>query len=298
MNQQTAMDKTLDQVWRYVSDHRFEPGDWEKVVAFANSMGWRNMFRNRKEAEYTSTYAEFEWWLENGIAPGDFVRYGDMLAVVESWERGGAAVFAAYTFQGRLIQKRMEVLNPERIIKAGEEDRRRLLGLLDENKIFFNVRMRAICEMYTPEKYAYVSFDTGSRETSGIGMYSGSDDSGYRFVAFLGEGGLKMDYQSGPGYAVFKKLLRKDVQKLHAAASAEGYIFNERTRTFVKAGRVGHNNVYWYLNDRFNIVKDVDNGSEKHKDRFDAGNYFLDQTEAALFAQMLIEMARTKSYLG
>lgn len=81
----------------------------------------------------------------------------------------------------------------------------------------------------------------------------------------------------------FRPATEKDIQRLHQATSNAGWSFNGRTNTFIKMPKRGHNNVYWYMNDRFEIVLDKDNGSKKHTERYDAGNYFLDNTEALLF---------------
>jgi hypothetical protein len=48
--------------------------------------------------------------------------------------------------------------------------------------------------------------------------------------------------------------------------------------------------VYYYLNDRFEIVLDKDNGGDVHAQRFAVGNYFLDLGEAMTFMKEIRKM--------
>ncbi|MGN1089503.1 MAG: hypothetical protein ACI4Q6_03805, partial [Huintestinicola sp.] len=61
---------------------------------------------------------------------------------------------------------------------------------------------------------------------------------------------------------------------------------------FVKKGKRGDNNVYYYLNDKLEIVLDKDNGTARHSERFNAGNYFVDLARALIFMERIKKIAK------
>lgn len=121
-------------------------------------------------------------------------------------------------------------------------------------------------------------------------MYLESDKSKHHFAAFLCGKILQMDCWIDTNYTPLQSASEADIQRLHSATSKKGWSYNERCHKFIKTPKRGKNNVYWYLNDRFELVMDRDNGTKKHTERLEAGNYILDYTEGLMFMKEVKKM--------
>lgn len=150
--------------------------------------------------------------------------------------------------------------------------------------------------MYIPKENYYVILEGTGHGDPDVGMYLESDGCNHHFMAFLSKNKLKMDYWVNAGCTPLRPAGDTDIRRLHKAASDAGWSFNERTKKFMMLPKRQRNNHYWYMNDRLEIVSDIDNGSKKHSERFEVGNYFLGQTEALSFMRTvrgIIEKERT-----
>lgn len=289
--------KTLDQIYRYTSDCRFPDDDWQMILAYC-----RERFKGGKihKALYPigqSTYDQFLDWIDNGFGSGDMVGYGKTMGIVKNCVPERIELAAYCDYEGNLIVKDMVVMEPQRIYPLERERCVEFRKLMTNKGIDFSVRLGKTCELYIPKENYYVTLGDDSGGKSDVGMYLESDGCSHHFMAFLSKGELKMDCWVKAECTPLRQASDKDIQRLHHATAKAGWSFNERTKKFVKLAQKKRNNHYWYLNDRFEIVSDVDNGTKKHSERYDAGNYFSDQTEALMFMKAVKAMVEKERAL-
>lgn len=275
--------KTLNQIYRYTSDCRFPDEDWQEVLAYCRKHFKGGKIHKALYPKAESSYPQFQNWISTGYGVGDMVSYGKTMGIV-GISTPASIVLAAYCdYEGNLIVNDMEVLEPQRLRPLEESRVIELKRLIFEKGLDFYVRTGKFDKIYTPKKYFYASIENPNDDKSGVGMYLESDNSNHHFLAYLSNGKLQMDCWIDSNYTPLKPATEADIKRLHSATAKAGWLYNERAHQFMKAPQKGKNNVYWYLNDRFELVMDRDNGTKKHLERWEAGNYILDYTEGLLF---------------
>lgn len=282
--------KTIDQIYRYTSDCQFSDEDWQQILDYCRKLYGGGKIHKAINPKAQSTYANFLSWLENGFGSGDMVQYGNTMGIV-GYSLPDKIILAAYCdYEGNLIINEMEVLEPERLITLDWDKRQHWKSLMFEADMDFSVRAGRTVTMYTPKKYFYVTLENEDGGESGVGMYLETANCQYHFLAFLSGEELKIDYWIDCNYTPLRQATEADIKRLHTATSNAGLSYNERFHKFVKTTKRGQNNMYWYLNDRFELVMDRDDGTKKHTDRLNAGNYILDYTEGLLFMKEVRQM--------
>lgn len=275
--------KTLNQIYRYTSDCRFPDEDWQKVLAYCRKRFKGGKIHKALYPKADSTYRQFRKWIESGLGAGDYVSYGNTMGIVGSSTPSGITLAAYCDYEGNLIINEMEVLEPQRLRPLEEPRVTELKRLIFEKGLDFSIRTSKFDKIYTPKKYFYTTIQKPNSDEVGVGMYLESDNSKYHFLAYLYEDELQMDCWIDSNYTPLKPASESDIKRLHAATSKAGWSYNERGHKFVKIPQKRKDNVYWYLNDRFELVMDRDNGAKKHLERWEVGNYILDYTEGLLF---------------
>ena len=271
--------KTLDQIFRYTSDCRFPEDDWQKVLDYCRERYGGGKIHKSRSPKGDSTYVQFLDWIDNDFGAGDMVSYGKTMGIV-GLSVPGKTVLAAYCdWEGNLVVNDMEVMHPEKLKPLDPERKDRLRLLMYDAGVDFYVRVGMMDKVYTPEKYFHVIVDNGDEGEPDVGMYLESDGCKNHFLAYLSNGKLKMDCWIDCGCTPLKKAGESDVRRLHAATTKAGWAWNERCHQFLKTTRKGVDNIYWYLNEFFKLVKDKDDGSKIHQLRYEAGNYILDYYE-------------------
>lgn len=286
----------LDPIFRYTLDCRFSDEDWQEVLDQCRRWFKGGKIHRLKKTRTHSTYEKFMDWVKNGFKYGDYVSYGNICGIiglnvptdepfsVEDVNAHSGVFLSVYTdFDGNLITHEMEVRNPERLQPLDEERKRAFKKKLYDAGLEYYIRTNSLGELYAPQKYFYVTLENGFNDTPGIGMYLESDGCKHHFAAFLSGRKLEMDCWIDSNYTPLKAASESEIRQLHNATSKAGWSFNEREKRFVKHPVRNANNVYYYLNEMFDMVMERDNGDKKHQDRFDAGNYFADRTEAFAF---------------
>lgn len=282
--------KTLNQIYKYTSDCRFPDDDWKLVLSYCRERFKGGKIHKSIRPISNSTFDQFLNWIDNGIGAGDYVAYGKTMGIVKNSTPEGVTLAAYCDYDGNLIINDMPVLNPERLTLL-DDDRidtfKRLM--YDAGKEFY-IRSGIVGQLYTPKKYFYVTFEDGKCNESCVGMFLKSEDCKYYFVALLRDKKLELNTCIESHYTPLKQANETDIKRLHQAAEKAGLSYNERTHQFVKTPKRVVNNVYHYLNERFEIVSDRDNGSAKHTQRYEAGNYIVDYTEALLFQKDVLRL--------
>ena len=282
--------KTLNQIYRYTSDCRFPDEDWQEVLAYCRKHFKGGKIHKSQYPKSDSTYRQFCEWIKNGFGAGDMVSYGNTMGIVGHSTPAGIVLAAYCDFDGNLIVNDMRVLEPHRLQPLEEPRATELKRLIFERKLYFHVRNGKFDTLYTPEKYFYATIEDINNNEPGVGMYLESDNSKHHFLAYLYRNKLSMDCWIDSDYTPLKPASEADIKRLHAATSKHGWFYNERCHQFVKVPKKGTNNVYWYLNDRFELIMDRDDGTKKHTDKWEAGNYFTDYTEGVYFMKEVRKM--------
>lgn len=276
--------KTLDQIIRYTSQCRFPDDDWKMVLSYCRERFKGGKIHKSISPISESTYDQFIKWIDSGFGSGDLVSYGNTMGVIGDCTPATTTLIAYCDYEGNLIIKRMDVRDVFRLQRLDEERSRELKRKIYDRGFDIVQRTAKLTELYTPKENFYVAFGDVEFGDLCVGMYLESKGCSHHFSALLdGKDKLQMDCWIDIECTPFRPATEKDIQRLHQATSNAGWSFNGRTNSFIKMPKRGHNNVYWYLNDRFEIVLDKDNGSNKHTERYEAGNYFIDNTEALLF---------------
>lgn len=266
-----------------MSQCRFPADDWQKVLDYCRIRFKGGKIHKAKRPISDSTYEQFVDWIENGYGCGDYVAYGRTKGVVGDSTPDVFELIAYCDYEGRLIVQKLPNIDKSRLRPLAEEQKMELKKILFDNSIRCNVENAVMSKMNTPKKYSYVIIKDGNGRVTSIGMWLESNGCETHFAALFENNTLHLDYWKQTDYTPFEFASNTDIKRLHQAISKEGYIFSERMKQFVKAPERGGCNVYWYLNDRFRLEMDRDDGSSRHTERFKVGNYFIDQTLGVLF---------------
>lgn len=282
--------KTTDQIYRYTTKCSFSDEDWQSVLAYCREHFKGAKTHKARKPLAESTYGQFVEWVENGYGCGDFVGYGNTVGIVGDVLPGEVRLAVYLDSNRNVVSGDMLVLHPERLRTLGEAEISDFLKLVYASKKYFSVRNAKLVDACVPQKYLYYVLDNPVDNAPGVGMFIESDGTRHHFSAYLAKGKVTMDCWVDAGIAPLRPAVDSQIRALHHATSAMGLSFNGRLNEFVKTPRRGFDNVYWYLNDRFDLAMDRDNGSARHTARFKAGNYFADQAEGMLFMKEVKEM--------
>lgn len=279
--------KTLEQIKKYTSSCKFSPEDWSLVTDYC-----RNYFDGKKTNKCVypisnSTYDQFVQWVDNGAGSGDVVRYGHSIGVV-SVSTPDVTILAAYLdHNGDLVIDKMKVATDKVFLAAASESDEFMNLLYDAGYDFFG---GALIEVYEPKPDTYVTGKILGVNGTFSALFHGFEGDMCVFSALYSYGRIKFNERVERKYVRFYPAGTPTIKAIQNAALEEGYVLNSRAGVFVKRSEVRRTNKYWYISERFTVLSDIDNGGKKHKDRFDAGNYFLDETEAFIFAKRIGEM--------
>lgn len=288
--------KTLNQIIRYTFQCRFPDEDWQKVLDYCRERFKGGKIHRSIKPISDSTYDQFIEWIDRGLGSGDLVSYGNTMGIVCSSTPDKTFLAAYCDYEGNLIDRQMEVLNPERLRPLDDERSRVFRKLMIDNGLDYSTRSHITIPLYTPKENFYVIIGNNDYGTADVGMYLESDGYKYKFAALVHKGELMMDCWIDTDYTPLRKADAPDVQRFHKAISKAGYTYNSRVKQFVKQPNIGSDNIYYYLNDRFDIITEKDNGEDKHAERFAVGNYFLDYGEALMFMKEIRKMREGDLY--
>lgn len=282
--------KILNQIIRYTSHCRFSDEDWQKVLGYCRERFKGGKIHKAQKPISNSTYSQFLDWIDNGLGSGDMVSYGNTPGIIVSSTPDKTFMTAYLDYEGNLMTQQMEVLNPERLIPLDDERSRQLRKALIDNGLEYSTQSHGLVSLCTLKENLYVIIGDNDYGTADVGMYLESDGYKHKFAALVKDGKLMMDCWIDTDYTPLRRADDSAIQRFHKAISKAGYTYNARVKQFVKQPNVGSDNVYYYLNDRFEIVMDKDNGGDVHAVRFAAGNYFIDFGEALLFMKEVRKM--------
>lgn len=284
--------KSLDQIVRYTSRCQFSDKNWQSVLDYCRLNYGGGKIHRAKKPVAESTYNKFLKWIDTGFGPGDIVKYGKTVGIIKDSLPGNTTLAAYCDYEGNLIVKDMDVIDPKRIRYPSEEECLEFREKMNRAGVSYFIRLGIVGELYTPDTYSFISFDEKIFGCFNVGIYLKSNDCNYDFLAFMKGDTLKTEYSINSKYAPVRMADNKEIKALFNAISAAGLCYNERTHTLSKTINRGTHNKYWYLNDRLSLEMDIDNGTQRHTQRYKAGNYFSQAEEAYAFMMEVQKLAR------
>lgn len=284
--------KTLAQIIQYTSTCHFPQADWEKIRNFCHQYESGGVIHKAKNPIAESSYEEFIDWLDKGFGSGDMISYGKTMGIIGKCIPGKVNLAAYCDFDGNLIAKEMVVKEPERLKPLDPERSQELKKKIYEKGLDYVVEKGLFTKLCTPKEKLYYVYGEKSKGLDNVGMYLETVDNKYHFAAFMENGKPVLDKWIDVNYTPLRPASEKEILKFHKALERMKIVFNQRLGKFIKARERGKNNLYWYLNDRFEIVADKDDGSKRHTERFNVKNYFLDYTESLLFMAQIHKLRK------
>lgn len=281
--------KNLEQIKRYTQHYRFSDDDWQQVLEYCRKKFGGGKIHRALRPKLESTYSQFIDWICNGISAGDYVCYRDITGVVLSITPD-KVVLAIYEINGQLVVGEMEIVDKCDIKLATQDKKQVLRRLMYENNFYFDFKCARLCKCTPPNKNLCVVYENDDSDIHGVGIFSKSGRNNYYFAGFWDGNEFYVDHKITIGCTplFIADSLKKSIFK--KAMKKAGYMYHPLSGQIKKEPKCGTNNVYWYMNDRFEIVQDRDNGARKHISRFKSGNYFSDYTEALLFCRNIKKM--------
>lgn len=280
--------KTIEQIIRYTSQCEFPADDWQSVLDYCRNNFGGGKIHKALKPKYKSTYQEFLEWIREGFGSGDIIRYGHTSGIV-SYATGHEATLAAYCdFEGNLIVKDLEVF-VGKMFPLEDKPKNEFRELMFNSGFDFSVKNGRLVELYIPKNFSYVSFTFKDSPSVNIGLYLKSEGNNYCFSALLMNGELFFNHKIEKKCTPLRAASFKEIQTLHNKAAKQGWVLEGKSNTFTQKPLRNHKGRYWYITDRFTVTADMDSGSSKHDERFEVGNYFIDETEAVLFVKEIIE---------
>ncbi len=277
--------KTLRQIKRYTSQNQFPEDDWQQVLTYCRKIFGGGHIHVAVRPIGQSTYEEFLAWLDYGFSEGDMVGYGNTMGILGGAYGSRIFMLAYLDFDGNLIKKEMDVLEPQRLRHLSESEKEKFNLKLYREGLCYSAISNSLRELYIPEKNSYVIIGDDSMKDPDVGFFSSSDGCKYKFAALLKDGVVFLDCEINADCTPLFRATATDIKRFIKAVAAAGYVFNARAQEFKKQPHRGRQNKYYYINDRFEVERDIDNGTQRHDVRFKAKNYFFDEGEAIMFVK-------------
>lgn len=284
--------KTFDQVFRYITTCAFHDENWAKVLEFCHKRFKGKQFHRPKRPTAYSTYDQFIEWEKSGLGAGDMALYGKMSGLIgdstPDW-----ITFVAYTdFEGKLIVKTMKIKDKERLQPLDNDCKLAFKKLIYESGYDYIVHNNLMCKKTIIKPNMYIVLPGSDEDNPNVGIWLESNGCRHHLAAFLSGKSLQLDCWIDDNYTPLRIAKENDIKRLNKVIDVAELVYNDRMQTFVKQPKRGTNNVYFYLNDRFEIVSDIDNGTFRHVERYKVGNYFIDPAKACYFMREVQKIAK------
>ena len=275
--------KTYAQILRYTSQCSFPDEDWQKVKDFCLAIPNGGNIRKASNPIFDSSYDLFIDWFENGFGSGDLVSYGNTMGIVGDSFPEKVYLVAYLDYEKRLVINNMDILEPHRLKCLDSEKSEEWKSIFYGSGFDYNVRESQVIKIKEPQKDLLYTLSEGPGNNLRMGRYLETKEDQYHFSAYLENGKIFLDHWININFTPLKKSTEKEISRFNNIIQRSGLIFDERQDKYIKKISEQERNNYWYLNDRFEVVMDKDDGSIRHRKRKEVGNYFFDQLNAIRF---------------
>ena len=269
--------KTKEQVIRHIANCKFSDEDWGKVLEYCKKHKWTDIHRSQQPKD-NSTYEQFTDWVDNGFGSGDIVYVGRVVGIVGDQLPTHTYLAVSINDEGRLVQEGWNI-DAEKAKPAPKQERQKILAMMEAEQMMFNVRLAKMVRRKGVKPYERAEFTHWGKTCYGIA--SSVDDKKIRFTFIISDGKLKKDAIIRVGDAVFKPIGKKGINIISKVLAENGLMWDAHNHELVEvAKRAEIGGTYWYISDKFSVVSAIEYGKGISTERYEAGNYFMEFSEA------------------
>lgn len=221
------------------------------------------------------------------------------IGVVGNIADGCAAVPVRRTAEGTLCEEEV-VMHLKDCRPAEPEEKRALQRLLNEHCLLWDMRRcRLRKNDYVPQAGARVQLSTLGEEVV-IGVFREIDTAGRVVMYCMMRPGQRPAYSTHEVAGAASDVQIQPVgstarMKLDRALAAEGVVWNGHLHSVEVAGnRLSREQVYYYLNELFEICEVRDAYKPRDRKRLAAGNYFATREAAESMQECLTSILRMR----
>lgn len=274
------MAKLEDQVFRYVSFASFSTEDWRKVCLYCSRKGIKRLQKSQRPRS-ESTYRQFVEWFECGIGAGDVVKYEGLLALVSLWTPQYAKICAFMELDGNIVPCEKQV-PPETLEKCGKRESDAFSYALRSQGYGFDVRSSVVYKHRNLSSGDIVTYEVSG--TSGIGIVHECNENYIKFFFSIEDGMVLHSLEYERKAIVFKRAIPQERDGLFVNLERMGYQWSPKKKSLSKVlPKVMKGKMYYYLTDRFEIGKAVEDEKANSRLRYSNGNYFVTREEIEEF---------------
>ena len=281
--------------------------DWDMISAFCKDKAEFSVM-TEYNPELGMTASDFIHWYENGFGAGDIAKINDNVVVV------GKTNFRTAVIIGTLSDDKIHVIQTEarteRLKSASEDEIKECRHIMLRDKIQFSWKTFELVEKYIPRINDRVIFHgcgiKGLGVVREVDLISGDVELYCYYIYTTKRCGYTMhekgvcnlhDYIFEPMDNGEQRQSRMNgiscQRRLNSELGKFGKIWNqnrhrvEPIRIQVEVGKR-----YWYINDKFCLVSDVEKGLQLSRNRALSGNYFCNVEHGTEVLGKIVEIIR------
>lgn len=302
------MAKTDLQIQSFLAENSFRSKtDWEMISAFCKDKAEFSI-NTEYNPEQGITASDFIHWYENGFGAGDIAKIENTVIVVGKTDFRTATIVGMVS--GNKILASDNEIATESLKMASEREIKECRHLMLCDKIQFSWRNFSLVEKYVPSINERVIFHGNGVKGLGvvreIDMLTGEVELYCYYIYTTKRCGFTMhekgicnlhDYIFEPMDNGDKRQSRMNgiscQRRLNSELGKFGKIWNQnRHRVEPVQMQVEVGKRYWYINDKFCLVSDVEKGLQLSRNRALAGNYFVKVEQGTEVLGQIIEIIR------
>lgn len=263
------------------------------------------------------TTDDFLDWLENGFGCGDIVEYGGYIAMI------GKTSYKAATIIGVMEGERITISNaetsPSVLKQASQKDIDKFIKAMLNSRVQFNALTYSLMDKYIPKADERVIFHGMNNGASrrGIGVVKEVIEEGKKageiilYCYYLFEEnqvGFSMNEEGICNISdyLFEPMDDKDTEnrisegnivylqrRLNEELAKQGVKWNQRAHRVEPLDyrrKLGEE--YWYIDEGFEVHKNLDNYKVKANTHYVAGNYFISRMQAEVVRKRILEASK------
>ena len=278
------MEKTKEQVVRYLSRRAYSESDWKVILSFCLKR-FGSGARCSQRPKYKSTVDEFMRWIQYGVGDGDIVTDARNRMGVY-FDDGTNGYFAAMMNEGQIVVRKSVCRDPVPVKPYVAE---RFYEVMTEQRLIFKISLSSIVDIDIPEPGTRCKLMCGGKVY--VGIFGHASGRSARFVFLVCNGELLKDVEFDTWDIAFLKNGTNDLKQIHDALSRNGLMYDKGSRTLVEvSSRQSKGGSYWFITDKLTVMCVADTGTMVHKARYDCHNYFSSYRDAEEMRRYLAEL--------
>lgn len=269
--------KNKEQVARHIANCKFTDEDWGNVLEYCKRNRLSGMHRAQSPKE-DSTFQQFMDWMENGYGSGDIVRVGKMVGIVGDQLPSSVYLSAYIGEDGKIVQEDVSV-EADKVRLAPKQERLKFIDQMEDESMMFNVRLARMVRKKGVKPFERVEFEHWGKTCYGIAINVVDRKADFAFI--ISDGALKQNVSIRVGDAIFRQIRKKGIDTIDKTLAENGLMWDADTHELVPvAKRAVVGGTYWYISEKFSVVSAIEYGKGISTERYCAGNYFLNFSEA------------------